>query len=160
MHPRPRIGEASSSVDTHDVIAQAGKFASMSLEQALCALWNEFTPDHARYRILVLGKPRALNPAIKEQIYLIGREAVLNALRHSGAAIIEAEVEYSARRLRVVVRDNGCGIDPQVARLRPQLHCGLLGMRYRATSVGARLRLWSRLGGGTEVEICCSNPYG
>ena len=97
MHPRPRNGEASSSIGTHDVIAQAGKFASMSLEQALCTLWNEFTPGHARYRILVLGKPRALKPAIKEQIYLIGREAVLNALRQSGAAIIEIEVEYSRR---------------------------------------------------------------
>ena len=72
----------------------------MSLEQALSELWDEFTPGGARYKILVLGKPKALKPAIKEQLYLIGREAVLNALRHSGAAAIEAEVEYSARRLR------------------------------------------------------------
>jgi signal transduction histidine kinase len=130
----------------------------MSLEQALSELWDEFTPGGASYKILVLGKPKALKSAIKEQLYLIGREAVLNALRHSGAAAIEAEVEYSARRLRVVVRDNGCGMDPQVVRSSRHSH-GLLGMRERAESVGAQLRIWSGLGGGTEVEISCSNPY-
>ena len=131
----------------------------MSLEQALSELWEEFTPGGTRYQIFVLGKPKTLKPAIKEQIYLIGREAVLNALRHSGAAAIEAEVEYSARRLRVVVRDNGCGIDPQAVRSSPHSHWGLLGMRERAACVGAQLRVWSRPGGGTEVEISCSNPY-
>ena len=159
MDPRPRNSEASP-IGTHGVIAQAGKFAAMSLERALCALWNEFTPGHARCGILVLGKPRALKPAIKEQIYLIGREAVLNALRHSGAAIIEIEVEYSARRLRVAVRDNGCGMDPQVVRSNRHPHGGLLGMRERAAIVGAQLRVWSRLEAGTEVEISCPNPYG
>jgi signal transduction histidine kinase len=104
----------------------------MSLEQALSELWEEFTPGGARYQIFVLGKPKTLKPAIKEQIYLNGREAVLNALRHSGAAAIEAEVEYSARRLRVVVRDNGCGIDRQAVRSSPHSHWGLLGMRERA----------------------------
>ena len=131
----------------------------MSLEQALSELWDEFTPGGTRYKMFVLGTPKALKPAIKEQIYLIGREAVLNALRHSGAAAIEAEVEYSARRLRVFVRDNGCGMDPQVVRSSWHSHRGLLGMREQAESVGARLRIWSVLGGGTEVEISCSDPY-
>jgi signal transduction histidine kinase len=131
----------------------------MSLEQALSELRDEFTPGGARYKIFVLGKPKALTPPIKEQICLIGREAVLNALRHSGATAIEAEVEYSARRLRVVVRDNGCGMDPQVVRSRQDSHWGLLGMLERAESVGAQLRIWSGPGGGTEVEISCSNPY-
>ena len=122
-------------------------------------LWDEFTPGSARYKIFVLEKPKALKPAVKEQIYLIGREAVLNAFGHSGAAAIEAEAEYSARRLRVVVRDNGCGMDPQVVRSSRHSHWGLLGMRERAESVGAQLRIWSGLGVATEVEISCSNPY-
>jgi signal transduction histidine kinase len=131
----------------------------MSLEQALSELWDEFPPGSARYKIFVLGKPKSLKPAVKEQIYLIGREAVLNALRHSGAAAIEAEIEYSARRLRVVVRDNGCGMDPQLVRSSRHSHWGLLRMSERAESVGAQLRIWSGLGGGTGVEISCPNPY-
>jgi signal transduction histidine kinase len=129
------------------------EIASTSLEQALSELGDEFTPGGARFQIFVMGQPKALKPAIQEQIYLIGREAVLNALRHSGATSIEVEVEYSPRRLRVVVRDNGRGIDPDVLRSGRDLHWGLVGMRERAASIGAQLRIWSRPGAGTEVEI-------
>jgi signal transduction histidine kinase len=125
---------------------------SLSLEEALYALWDELTPEGVHFRILVEGQPKPLKPAIQEQIFLIGREAVLNALRHSGATAIEAVVEYSPRRLRLVVRDDGRGIDPQVLTSGRDLHWGLQGMRERAASVGAQLRIWSRLGAGTEVE--------
>jgi len=127
--------------------------ATPSLEEALHGLWDELTPGGVQFRMLVEGQPKALKPAIKEQIYLIGREAVLNAVRHSGAAAIEVQVEYAPRRLRMVVRDNGCGIDPQTLRSGRDLHWGLQGMRERAGTVGARLRIWSRPGAGTEVEI-------
>jgi signal transduction histidine kinase len=126
---------------------------SLSLENALYVLWDELAPTGVQFRILVEGQPKPLNPAIQEQIFLIAREALLNALRHSGAASIEAVVEYSPRRLRVVLRDNGCGIDPQVVWSGRDLHWGLMGMRERAGSVGAQVRIWSRLGAGTEVEI-------
>ena len=123
------------------------------LEEALHCLWDELTPGGVEFRILVEGQPKAFNPAVQEQIYLIVREAVHNALQHSGATAVEAEVEYSARRLRVIVRDNGCGMDPQVIRSGRDLHWGLQGMRERAASLGAQLRIWSRHDAGTEVEI-------
>jgi signal transduction histidine kinase len=126
---------------------------SPRLEEAFYCLWDEIAPGGVEFRILVEGQPKGLAPAVQEQIYMIGREALLNALRHSGATVIEAEVEYSSRRLRVIVRDNGCGIDPKVVRTGRDLHWGLLGMRERAASLGAQLRIWSRRGAGTEVEI-------
>jgi len=133
---------------------RSARLASMSLEEALSSVWDEFTPSGGvRFRIFVKGQPKALKPVVREQIYLIGREALVNALRHSKATSIEAEVEYLPRRLRVVVRDNGCGIDPQL--VRPDRHApwGLIGMRERAGSISAKLRIWSRPGAGTEVEV-------
>jgi signal transduction histidine kinase len=127
--------------------------ASPTLEEALHGLWDELAPGGVQFRIVVEGQSKALAPEILEQIYMIGREAVLNALRHSGAASVEAEVQYSSRRVRLIVRDNGCGIDPHILRSGRELHWGLLGMRERAASVGAQLRIWSRQGGGTEVEL-------
>jgi len=127
--------------------------ASTSLEQALANVRDEFTPGGTQFRILVMGQPKALKPAIQEQIYLIVREALLNAHRHSEATSIEVEVEYERRRLRVVVRDNGRGMDPQMLHLKPDSHWGLLGMHERAKCIGAQLRIWSKRGAGTEVEI-------
>ena len=129
------------------------------LEQALCCLSQEFAPGGGvRFRVIVTGQPKLLKRAIQEQIYLIGREALINALRHSEGNSIEAEVEYFPRQLRVLVRDNGCGIDPKLVTYSPHAHCGLVGMRERAAGIGAQFRIWSRLGAGTEVEISLPDP--
>jgi signal transduction histidine kinase len=125
------------------------------LESALVALCEELVQSRsAQFRILLKGRSKRVNPEVQEQFYLVGCEALFNALRHSGATIIETEIQYSRSQLRVAIRDNGSGIDPQLLRLEQPSHCGLLGMRERARSVGAQFCIWSRRNSGTEVEIC------
>jgi signal transduction histidine kinase len=55
--------------------------------------------------------------------------------------------------LQIIVRDDGCGIDPQVLHAGREGHWGLPGMRERAERIGARLKVWSRSADGTEVEL-------
>lgn len=105
------------------------------------------------FRVIVEGLPRPLRPLIRDEVYRIGREALVNAFRHSGAAQIEVEIEFAARALRLLVRDDGRGIDPEVLRAGREGHWGLSGMRERAQRMGARLTAWSRAGAGTEVEL-------
>lgn len=125
-----------------------------SLEREFSELLREALPaSGVRARILVLGQPKPLKPEIQQQIYLIGREALANAIRHANATSIEAEIAYSRSHLRVVVRDNGCGIDPQIVRWVRASHWGLLGMRERAKGIGAEVRIYSKRGAGTEIEI-------
>lgn len=127
---------------------------STSLEEALFSLWREIkSSTGAPFCVLVEGRPKLVHPVIQEQICLIGREALVNTLRHSEATRIEAEVQYLLHRLRVAVRDNGCGFDQKVVREGRDRHRGLLGMHERAENMGAQLRIWSRPGAGTEVEI-------
>jgi nitrate/nitrite-specific signal transduction histidine kinase len=57
----------------------------------------------------------------------------------------------------MVVRDDGCGIDPQVLHAGREGHWGLPGIRERAERVGARLRVWSRPAAGTEVALSIPN---
>jgi signal transduction histidine kinase len=136
------------------VIFQAAEETeSMNLEHSLCMLREVVQASGARARIFVKGKPAALKPEVKEQIYLMGKQALLNAVRHSEASQIEAEVEYRPGRLRVVIRDNGRGIDPRSVQSGKLAHWGLERMRERAERIGAQLRIWSRPGAGTEVEI-------
>ncbi len=140
---------------------RSAEVPSTNLKQALSDFREELTPfDQARLRIVVMGQPRELNLSIQKQIYLIAREALLNALHHSDARTVEAEIEYLPGKLRVVVRDNGTGIDPQVLQSGRKSHWGLAGMRERAESIDAQLRVWSRRGAGTELEICFSFDIG
>ncbi len=127
---------------------------SDNLEQSFSRIPRELgiqkMPD---YRVVVQGQPRALHPVIRDEVYRIGREAVANAFRHSEAHLIEVELEYMPARLRIVVRDDGCGIDEDVLRSGRAGHWGLSGMRGRASKIGARLKVFSRVPGGTEIEL-------
>ena len=76
---------------------------------------------------------------------------------HARARSVEVEVECADKHLRVLVRDDGVGVDPQVLRAGREGHWGLSGMRDRAQGIGARLRLRSRMGAGTEVELVVPN---
>src|SRR4029077_11831702 len=86
-------------------------------------------------------------------VYRIGREALINAFRHARAKNIEVELKYSPRQLRVLVRDDGCGIEPGILQSGRDGHWGLSGMRERAEQIGARLHVYSSGAAGTEVEL-------
>jgi len=124
------------------------------LEQAFSRIPQELGDDkEVAYRVVVEGSPRPLHPVIRDEVYRIGREALVNAFRHAAAGSIEIQVEYTAAHLRVAVRDDGRGIDPHVLQGGRDGHWGLPGMRERAERIGAKLNLWSRLNAGTEVEL-------
>jgi signal transduction histidine kinase len=133
----------------------APEFAPFSIEQELSRFLKQFSTGVVHCEVSVTGRRKELEPAVQEQINLIAKEALVNALLHSEATCIEAEVEYLPRRLRVVVRDNGRGINAQRA-WQGDAHWGLLGMRDRAKSLGAKLTIWSSPNAGTEVEISVS----
>jgi signal transduction histidine kinase/ligand-binding sensor domain-containing protein len=110
-------------------------------------------PEEIDFRVIVEGQPRPLHPILRDEVYRIGREALVNSFRHSQATRVEMEIQYDAKRLRVFVRDSGCGIDPQVLRSGREGHWGLPGMRERAERIGAQLHVWSSPAAGTEVEL-------
>ena len=129
------------------------------LAEALTALGEELaaTGDGgrraARFRVSMEGKPRDLHPILRDDVYRIAREALQNAFRHAEAANIEAEVTYGGRVLRLRIRDDGKGIDPELLDRGRGGHWGLPGMRERAQEMGAQLEIWSEAGAGTEVEL-------
>src|SRR5262249_49024269 len=127
---------------------------SRDLPQSFSGIQDELASQKpVDYRVTVEGSPKQLHPVIGDEIYHIGREALVNAFRHSRANTIEVELEYGLKQLRMLVRDDGRGIDPHVLHSGREGHWGIPGMRERAEEIGARLKLWSREGAGTEVEL-------
>jgi signal transduction histidine kinase len=142
----------------HDLRPEMG--AQHDLEELLTAAGQEMADTHAanghfpRFGVTVEGKPQRLSPALQYEIYRIGREMIRNAFHHAMASRIEVEIRYDERELRLRIRDNGKGIDPEVlgASGRPG-HWGLRGIRERAQRIGSRLEFWTETGAGTEVEL-------
>jgi signal transduction histidine kinase len=133
---------------------RASPLGSDDLERAFSKVREELAaPESTGFRIIVDGPRRPLNPLIRDQVYRIGREALTNAFRHSGAASVEVEINYDPSDLRLTIRDSGCGIDEEVLRSGRDGHWGLIGMRECAEKIGAQFRVRSRAGSGTELDL-------
>jgi signal transduction histidine kinase/ligand-binding sensor domain-containing protein len=127
----------------------------IDLAQALAAEGEQLPNPHAaKFKVSVQGAHRDLHPLVREEGFLVSREALSNAFQHARAQGIEAEVIYGEAALQVRIRDDGQGIDDTVldAGERPG-HFGLIGMRERAKKLGAHLEVWSKPGAGTEVDL-------
>ena len=108
---------------------------------------------HAEFHVAVEGDSRPLHPLLRDEVYRIGREAIINAFRHSGGSHIEVEMRYSTHQFQLFVRDNGTGIDSHVLQFGREKHWGLIGMRERAERIGAKLHVMSRDSAGTEIQL-------
>jgi signal transduction histidine kinase len=129
-----------------------------SLSEALAGVLNDLSlPASTEFRVVVHGKERALADGPFEEVYRIGREAILNAYRHSRAKLIETEIKYRSTEVLIAVRDNGCGIDAHHLQRQGGRHWGLMGMRERAERIDARLWVLSKVTVGTEVELRVPN---
>jgi PAS domain S-box-containing protein len=116
-------------------------------------------PRDVDFRVIVVGGQKRLPPLLQDEIYRIGREALINAFSHSRAQRIELEIEYANDDLRMRIRDNGCGIDPQVLDAGRDGHWGLTGMRERAKRIGGSLKISSAVRAGTEVELSVARAF-
>ena len=104
-----------------------------------------------RFHLDVTGQARDLPLFLHEQLLRIGREAIINAVRHADAERIDVFVVFEARSLRLTISDNGRGFKPEDAASLSG-HFGLITMRERAKKSGIKITISSEPGKGTSVE--------
>lgn len=127
--------------------------ATEDLEVAFSCVGREANvASHVMFRVVLEGWPRVVHPMIRDEVYRIGREALLNAFRHSEASCVEINLEYAAKQLRISVYDNGKGISAELFRSGCN-HRGFSGMQQLAERIGAKLTLFSRVALGTAVVL-------
>ena len=112
---------------------------------------NQVQRSGLNCRLELIGEPPSLMPEVRLAVYRIVQEALHNALRHAAADQAVVQLETTDHLLRVIIRDNGAGFDPESAT-RPSA-LGLLSMRERAAAIGATFAVTSRPGDGTTVVI-------
>lgn len=112
---------------------------------------NQVQRSGLKCRLELIGEPPSLMPEVRLAVYRIVQEALHNALRHAAADQAVVQLETVDNTLRVIIRDNGAGFDPESAA-RPSA-LGLLSMRERAAAIGATFAVTSRPGDGTTIII-------
>jgi signal transduction histidine kinase len=94
-------------------------------------------------------------PLIQErEMWRIAKEAVVNVERHAKAKNLTIRWTSDGRSAELVVADDGVGYDRSKARADSY---GIMGMKERAASIGARLDLESNPGEGTTIRVTLAN---
>ncbi|NIA25831.1 MAG: GAF domain-containing protein [Gammaproteobacteria bacterium] len=106
-------------------------------------------PYEASIGIGVTGPVDDLPAEIVEDTLQIIREAVSNALRHSGADVVSVSVSRGIDRLVLAVFDRGKGFDLDTVTRG----MGLDNIQSRAEAAGGEAEISSRPGGGTTIRV-------
>jgi signal transduction histidine kinase len=93
--------------------------------------------------------PLPVSPQTKSQLYAIGREALTNVVKHSGAARAVVRIDATERLVAMEIRDDGIGFVPRTR----DGHYGIDFMHTRARDVGGELSVDSIVGAGTIVRV-------
>lgn len=109
-------------------------------------------PHRAGIALQDLTKGRRWESHIEHGVFMIAREALLNAIVHAQARTIQTLVQARGASLVVMVQDDGRGIPDEFLMGRPG-HLGIIGMRERAIRLGGQLRIWSEPDRGSTVSF-------
>jgi len=99
------------------------------------------------------GLELRLDAGVRRQLYLIFKEAVNNAARHSGCTQVEIEFDVAQDRLLLRVRDNGRGFDSNGDAVTSGNGNGLVSMRERALAIGGEIEIISQANQGAAVKL-------
>jgi PAS domain S-box-containing protein len=164
LHENP--GEAAKSLDKIIALNEKALEQAKNIARGLNPLSNQ--PDaleralkelahHVREiygipcRLVSRKRVSMADSLVSTQLYLIAREAVINAVKHAEASEIHVALSPRGRTLTVRVMDNGKGFDhPET--VKGETSAGLKAMRERAHLIGATLDIHPGKSRGTVVE--------
>ncbi len=148
----PRLREASAAAQQEArfaVLALSSAGGTASFDAALSRYVDFLTADGRLDVDLEIEKGVDLGPDEQIEVFRIVQEGLANVRRHAEARTATVLIGVRDGRRVVRIADDGRGLDEQ-AESRGQ---GLRNIRTRATAIGGALRLLSRPGGGTSLEI-------
>lgn len=128
-------------------------------EGSLADALREVGKDYASagpvdFQVQVRGEPRPLRPLVQDELFLVGREALVNAFLHAQARRVAVDIRHGASALELAIQDDGCGLDPRLLAAGSRRgHWGLAGMHERSQRLGGTLAIHSSAGTGTRVSV-------
>ena len=120
------------------------------LEDALSSLLRDSVPPKVEAELSVEGDESSIPAHMREQLFLILREAVRNAVSHSGCGRISLHLDVVPEEITGTVEDDGSGFDPEGSA---NGGAGLKSMKERTALVGGACSVLSEPNTGTRVQV-------
>ena len=143
--------------------------AEEGLEVALSDHLRANAPGGVEVRVSAEGDESLIAPEVRDELFLVLREALRNALAHSGARGVTVELSTTRDRFEAAVEDDGRGFDAEAREAADHKVRGIAGtppgtglasMKERTALLGGVVRMRSLRGRGTRIEFSVPLPRG
>ena len=125
------------------------KLRLMGLVPSLQGLCREF-PEGVSVQLSYENVPPSISNELTLCVFRIVQEALQNAVKHGGARKVSVDLAGTGTHLTLTIVDNGSGFDVESVSATG---LGLISMRERLEPLGGTLKIQSRPGAGTRLEI-------
>lgn len=123
-----------------ELIRRMVRYASETIEAAGIEYELQIPEFHTSFK---------LDNQKKYHLYLIFKESINNAVKHSGADTIEIAFRLNGKLFEFSVKDNGSGFDPN----KQSSGNGIRNLQARASEIGATISIGSFAGEGTGISL-------
>jgi signal transduction histidine kinase len=166
------LGDSAEGLQS-ELLSHARDQVRRTIDEARNAVWNLRSSPEQKLDLVealhVVVKQTAQDPEIAVQvqhnvahleirasaaheILMATREAVCNAVQHSGSKTIEVNLLSSREELTIAIRDHGCGV-LQDRRPVNAMHYGIVGIKERMRRLGGGVQIEAVPGVGTTVHL-------
>jgi signal transduction histidine kinase len=120
-----------------------------SLEKELRMVADATAPATTTVDVVVAGEEQRLAEPVRDELFLVLREALRNAFAHAGPATVSVRVDIRRDEVRAHVTDDGKGYDPRLAAPGG----GTASMRERMELLGGSISTLAAPGRGCSVRL-------
>ncbi len=116
---------------------------------------NSISGTGLNVSVKTIGEPRRLTLQVEITLFRVVQEALTNVVKHAAAKNAVVTVRFQRKNVKVSIADDGMGFDVDKAvdlGNRPR-GFGILGMRERIELIQGELKISSRPGAGTRIDI-------
>lgn len=101
------------------------------------------------HELIIEGEPylKKLKPRVRVDLFLFYKECLVNISRHASATAFSSNLSADKAGVRLIIRDNGIGIDEQQDGMTPK------SLERRAGLLRAKVRIDHPAEGGTVVTL-------
>lgn len=126
------------------------KLHLLGLVSALAGIQREFSLPNLTVTFAHDNVPAALPHDVTLCLFRVAQEALQNIIKHSGASAVSIQLIGTETGLILTIVDDGMGFNGETEQ---HTGLGLVSMRERLDAIGGLLRISTKPGAGTRLEI-------
>ncbi|SER65725.1 sensor histidine kinase [Psychrobacillus sp. OK032] len=108
---------------------------------------EEYNPTK-KINFQAFGVEERMQPNFEVAIFRLVQECLTNSIKHGKFKEAWVKIEWLQQKMNIIVKDNGVGFDPQVAK---EKSFGLIGMQERVDLLEGTMKIISSPGKGTTI---------